>query len=402
MSLKPLSSNRSARKPAAPGSPALGLAIATVLLASACAPGPDAPSPDDTDGLSLTATLGDQAGDDRFARITAPPSLSFPQDHGPHPAYRQEWWYFTGQLTTPAGRDFGYQVTFFRFALDRDAPDAEASRWHASQLYMAHLAVSDPDGERFRAEERFARGALDLAGARADPLAVWVEDWRLDGTANEPLQLTLDLAGDLAGVRLELDASRPIVRHGNHGYSQKGEAVDNASAYYSITRLATRGEIRIDGDAYPVAGTSWFDREWGTSFLAPGVQGWDWFSLHLDDGRDLMLYRLRDDSGNSTPFSGGTLVQSDARGGWTTARLEAAQIALTPLAWWQSPATGVRYPIAWRLEIPSQDMVLTVRAALDGQELDLAARYWEGAVTVRGLGSTGEIGGRGYLELAGY
>lgn len=400
-------------------------------------------------GISLEAALGDQAGDGGFRTITAPPTLSFPADHGPHPAFRQEWWYFTGNLTTPEGRRFGYQATIFRFATgDAETAPSGASRWRASQLYMGHLAVSDVDGGAFHAADRFARGALGLAGAQAAPLKVWVEDWTIveatvppsggsppaaqatasraatarsgatappASTAAPPLprdvalppaaasfDVHLAMADDAMGVDLRLRAMRPIVPQGVDGYSQKGEDPANASAYYSIPRLRTTGEVRVNGERFSVEGSSWFDREWGTSFLPPGVAGWDWFSLQLDDGSDLMVYRLRTDEGEATAYSAGTLLRPDGAGGFDTVRLTAADLRARPDAWWRSPATGVRYPVAWSLAVPAQGLALRVEAALDAQELRLGTRYWEGAVTVSGHRGDAAVGGRGYLELAGY
>jgi predicted secreted hydrolase len=402
--------------------------VLTVVGIVACTPA----EPPEAAGISLAQALGDQSGDDRFARITGPPAFSFPEDHGPHPDYRQEWWYFTGHLDAENGRRFGYQVTFFRFALDREPRVEKGSHWHATQLYMAHLAVTEVDGRQFFAEERFARGAVGLAGAESAPLAVWVEDWRMDARvsaaeesvtgalgaggdadpglrepdvepAQPPFSVSVDLDGKEAGVALTLAAARPPVPQGVEGYSRKGAAPGNASAYYSITRLTTNGTLRVGDQQYQVSGSSWFDREWGTSFLAPGVVGWDWFSLQLEDGRDLMFYRLRDDAGNSTPFSAGTLVLVDgADEGMRSERLDGSDVVLEPLQWWTSPDTGVRYPVVWKLELPAHDLALEVSASLPSQELDLAARYWEGAVEVSGKEGDRVVSGRGYLELAGY
>ena len=255
---------------------------------------------------SVTALLGgeDPGG---FARATVPRAFRFPDDHGPHPEYRHEWWYFTGNLRTPGGRRFGYQLTFFRFALSPDPP-ARASRWATNQAYMAHFALTDVEGRRFRPFERVGRGALGLAGATARPLRVWLDDWSAEGAEASTLPIRLRAVEDGASIDLVLDTARPIVPQGDRGLSRKSAAPGNASYYYSMTRLATRGSVRVGGVSFPVEGNSWLDREWGTGSLEKGQTGWDWFALQLADGRDLMFYRLRGGDGLTDPFSAGTLV----------------------------------------------------------------------------------------------
>lgn len=375
------------------------------LCLVACAPGE---SPREGDGgLALDRALGAQSGDEDFLKVTAAPDLRFPRDHGAHPEYRQEWWYFTGNLATAQGRRFGYQATIFRFALGDDGSstggDEEPSAWRTEQLYMAHLAVSDIDGRTFAAADRFARDALGLAGAQTEPLRVWVEDWSIAGAADDAaFAVNLQFQDESMGIDLSLVAERPIVRQGVDGYSRKGDDPTNASAYYSLTRLRSTGTVHAGGTRHEVTGTSWFDREWGTSFLAPGVAGWDWFSLQLDDGRDLMFYRLRTAQGASTRWSAGTLAGYDEAGQWQVRRLQGDDVELTPRTRWRSANSGVEYPVSWTLRLPADDLALEVRAALEDQELNLATRYWEGAVDVTGRQGEKTISGRGYLELAGY
>ena len=332
-----------------------------------------------------------------FARATAPRAFRFPDDHGPHPEFRHEWWYFTGNLRGPGGRRFGYQLTFFRFALSPDPP-ARASRWAANQAYMAHFAVTDVQGNRFRHFERTGRGALGLAGATARPLRVGLDDWSAEGKKTSTLPIRLRAAEDDASIDLVLDTARPIVPQGDRGLSRKGAAPGNASHYYSMTRLATRGTVRVDGVSFPVEGNSWLDREWGTSSLEKGQVGWDWFALQLSDGRDLMFYRLRREDGGSDPFSAGTLVLPD--GSYRPLSLDDVQIET--LESWRSPEDGARYPSRWRLRLPSEGLELNVIPRIADQELRTAVRYWEGAVGVRGTSRGEPVEGEGYVELTGY
>ena len=332
-----------------------------------------------------------------FARATAPRAFRFPDDHGPHPEFRHEWWYFTGNLRGPGGRRFGYQLTFFRFALSPDPP-ARASRWAANQAYMAHFAVTDVQGNRFRHFERTGRGALGLAGATARPLRVGLDDWSAEGSKASTLPIRLRATEVEASVDLVLDTTRPIVLQGDRGLSRKSAAPGNASYYYSMTRLATRGSVRIDGVSFPVEGNSWLDREWGTSSLEKGQAGWDWFALQLSDGRDLMFYRLRRGDGVTDPFSAGTLVLPDG----SVRPLSADDVRIETLGAWRSPESGARYPSRWRMLLPSEGLELEVVPRIADQELRTSVRYYEGAVGVRGTSRGEAVEGDGYVELTGY
>lgn len=344
-------------------------------------------------------TVGDALGgvaDPGFARATMPRPFLFPADHGPHPSFRTEWWYFTGNLHTSSGRRFGYQLTFFRFAL---APDKvpRKSRWGANEIFMAHFTITDVEGKRFHAVERFSRAALGLAGAGGNPLAIHLEDWSAIALPGETFGMNLNAGSGDEAIHLRLQAAGPIMLNGERGLSRKGREPGNASYYYSIPRLATTGSIRVNGEEFAVTGLSWLDREWGTTALEPNQEGWDWFGLQLADGRALMFYRLRQKDGTTDPISGGTLMEVDG----TMQSLAAADVQLETTAWWRSPNSGSRYPARWRLRLPRENIDLEIVPLLADQELfATTVRYWEGAVVVRDLkdGSSG----RGYVELTGY
>ncbi len=251
-----------------------------------------------------------------------------------------------------------------------------------------------PSGS-FRASERFAREALDLAGVRSSPFRVHVEDWELAAAAGGFAPLRVHVADGDTAIDLELTPSRPPLLQGEAGLSRKGPEPGNASYYYSLPRLATRGTLTVDGKSFAVSGLSWLDREWSTSALAAGLVGWDWLALHLDDGSDLMVYRLRRADGSSAPESSGTLAGADG----SIVRFRAAQFTMTPVGHWTSPR-GVDYPASWRVKLPGLE--LTIEPLLADQELDLSVRYWEGAVRARGSANGLSIGGTGYLEMTGY
>ncbi len=333
---------------------------------------------------------GDDAG---FARVDGTGPFDFPRDHGPHPDHRHEWWYLTGHLADPDGHAYGFQLTLFRFGLTARPVEVErASAWRGASLYMAHFTVTDVDGGAFHAFERFARPGLGLAGARAAPFAAWVGPWRLESTADATFPLRLDAAERGVALELTLAQEKPLVAQGDGGTSRKGPQPGNATRYYTLPRLAAHGRLRLAGEEHAVRGTAWLDREWGSSALGEGVRGWDWFGLQLDDGRDLMLYRLRRDDGSTDPFSAGSVVAVDG----TVTPLAATAFEIEPRGTWRA-ADGVAYPARWRLHVPDHGLDLEVRPLLADQELRLAVRYWEGAVAV-----SGSVTGRGYAELTGY
>jgi len=367
--------------------------------------------------LSLLETLGAQKDDDRFEKALAPRAFSFPQDHGPHLGFRNEWWYWTGNLAARDGRRFGYQLTIFRSALGAVRP-ARASAWATNQAYMAHFTMTEiaGDGARgFHAFERLSRGAVGLAGAKGaepgEPFSAWVLDWSATAEAASPRPFAVRLRAVDAdvGIDLQLEQGKAAVLQGRDGLSQKGAAPGNASFYYSLTRMPTVGSVTSGGEEVHVEGSSWMDREWSTSALEEGQTGWDWFALQLDDGRELMFFRLRRVGGGFDEHSHGSIVDADG----SVTQLRSRDVRIDTLDSWTSPASGTTYPSRFRLTVtaPSAAMEVEVAAARTDQELNLSFRYWEGAVVVRGrdLAAVGTAGGvarpvqgRGYVELTGY
>jgi len=371
---------------------AMTLAVAAAAAAAAYALWPSSAG----HPIQATVAVREALGEDRagFARALAPRPLSFPQDHGPHPDFRTEWWYYTGNLQTPTGRHVGFQLTFFRVALSPEE-EPRASAWATRQLYLAHFAVTDTAGGRFHAASRASRAALGLAGAQPGPFRVWVESWSAEGEGGATRLRAQE--GDVA-IDLTVSPAKPVVLQGDRGLSRKGPESGNASLYYSFTRMLARGTVRLGAETLEVAGEAWMDREWSTSALGAAVEGWDWFAVQLDDGRELMVYVLRRRDGTPDPFSAGTLVAADG----TARRLEAGDVRIETLAHWTSPHSGVRYPARWRLSVPSAELQLEIEPRLTDQELRVGTRYWEGAVAVTGSSVRRPAAGQGYVELVGY
>ncbi|MBA2491914.1 MAG: carotenoid 1,2-hydratase [Gammaproteobacteria bacterium] len=340
----------------------------------------------------LAGVLGDSAG---YAQADRARRFRFPADFGAHPDFRQEWWYFTGNLQAADGRRFGYELTLFRIALSPNQTPGR-SAWRTDQLYTAHLALTDRQEHRFECYERFSRGAMGLAGARTAPFRVWLEDWRVAARPGGGFPWRLEANAGNWRLALALSPQKPLVLQGNRGLDRKS-AKGHASYYYSFTRLSTVGTLTLDGEIIDLNGLSWLDREWSSGSLADDQQGWDWFALQLNDGADIMFYRLRDTRDATDPNSGGVWV--DALGNSVT--LVASDVRIETLAHWSSPRGG-RYPARWRLTIPACDCRLIVTPIMADQELDVLVRYWEGAVDVTGLCGTDRVSGMGYVELTGY
>lgn len=342
----------------------------------------------------LVATADDAAG---FARAEGLRPLEFPADHGPHPDYQTEWWYYTGNLETGGGRHFGYQLTFFRRALVPPAQRQDRpSNWAANQVYMAHFALTDVAGGRYQAFERFARGAAGLAGAQGTPYHVWLEDWSAEEV--EPNVVRLRATQDGLTIDLLLTDRKGPILQGDGGYSQKGPEPGNASYYYSQTRLASSGTVQVVDEIYQVNGLSWMDHEFSTSALAPDQVGWDWFALQMDDGRELMVFQIRKVDGSVDPFSSGTLVTPDG----STRHLSRDDFEIRVGDTWRSPHSGATYPSQWTVRVPLADLTLDVEPYLADQELNVSYAYWEGAVQIRGEQAGSVISGSGYVEMTGY
>ncbi len=379
---------------------------------------------DTTENSAPVVSLHSELGGDAtgFERACEPVAFNFPEDHNAHPSFRNEWWYFTGNVESKSGTRFGFHVTFFRIAVnaqparddaDRQPISAQNSTWSASQFYMGHFAITEDETSAVVAHERFARAAAGLAGAQTEQgqLRVWLDNWTIVNQQTDPADFRtttwqLSLAEDDDYLDLSLRALKPVVEQGIRGYSQKSRDPCNSSYYYSIPRLQVDGTISRDGKAHKVSGSAWLDREWSSSALADDQIGWDWFALQLDDGRDLMVYHLRRQDGSIDPYSYAVTIDPDG----TKTVLPLPEYDIT--RWWTSPS-GARYPVDGSLTFNNESNETdnengtvkqseTIRFAplIDNQEMNLTVRYWEGAIKL--TDANGAAIGRGYLELTGY
>ena len=328
----------------------------------------------------------------------------WPRDHAVHSDFKTEWWYFTGDLRAADGRRFGYQVTFFRQGVRPPGERAAAqSRFVVDDLKFGHFTITDASAERFYFSQQLLRGAFGEAGfgdlQKESPFTkiAWLGDWSL-GTGDDGA-MHLRARDGARSLDLHMESAKPWALHGDAGLSKKAEVAGHASHYYSGTRMRSRGTLKSDGATLAVEGESWFDHEWATNQLAPGHSGWDWFSVQLDDGTELMIYRLRKKDGSVDGASSGSFVAKDG----SVRHLRLDELRLTPVKFWQSTRTRGRYPIGWRVEVPPLGIDLEVTTPVEAQELALdPVAYWEGMIDVRGKRDGRAVNGHGYLELTGY
>ena len=370
---------------------------------------------------------GDTEG---FAQALGPREFVFPDDHGAHPGFKTEWWYYTGNLFTEEGRQFGYQFTIFRNQLrpldadlahinpedpvrinpedpaqmNPEGNSARESEWSTNQLYLAHFAISDVSKRDHVFDERYSRGTAGLAGASVDPYRIWLEDWEItrvkDSEATDerfPVRIKAEMS-DGTALDVVLNPQKPLVLQGEEGYDKKGGEDGNASYYISFTRMQTEGLLKKDGESLAVSGLSWMDHEWSTSALDSGQTGWDWFSIQLSNGYELMYYQIRNADPELAPQTTGSLVAPNGQ----KRDLDQGEVRLEVLEYWTSPNTGARYPMQWTLAIPSEELEMDVTTVFDDQEMTVSVQYYEGAVHVSGKFRDEAIDGNGYIEMTGY
>jgi predicted secreted hydrolase len=359
--------------------------------------------------LILLAALADHQvmaeDQEGYLAVTGPCNQTFPKDHGPHPGFRTEWWYYTGNLVAESGDRYGFQLTFFRSQISpTDAAQnwpRPSSSWRTQQIYAGHAAISDLNKKRHQHAELMGREALGIAGISQEgsQTTVFIKNWSATiGAESHHLKAhTVDFSIDL-----RLQSAKPPVLHGQAGYSRKGSTAERASCYYSLTRLISKGWMQIDGQTVEVEGLSWMDHEYSTASLEEGIVGWDWFSLQFSDQTELMLYLLREENGKINAASSGTFIDPSGK----PQHLTREDFSVTPLRQWKSPRSEAVYPVAWRVNVAPLALQVTIEANLTDQEMVTSAStgvtYWEGSVSASGSVGKQPVKASGYVELTGY
>jgi predicted secreted hydrolase len=361
--------------------------------------------------LNLTLILWGAAAvpaADGFKRALPGRTYSFPQDHFSHPEFKTEWWYYSGHLQSEEKekRPFGYQLTFFRTGLKKDDKPRK-SKWAISDLFFAHLALTDESSKKFEYREKISRGSLGEAGAlpfskSEKTFRIWIEDWSVEGTGPSLRDHRLKGGNPDLGMDLNLAPERSPVIHGQNGISRKAEGEGYASHYYSTPRMTTEGKIFLKGKEVRVRGQSWMDHEFGSAQLREYQVGWDWFSIQLENGTDLMFYQLRHRDGKIDPYSSGTIIFADG----SSKHLAAKDFQIDVLDTWKSPKSGAAYPSKWTIKVPAYRISLTLTPTVKDQELvtqeSTRVTYWEGSADVEGKSEANQVRGKGYVEMTGY
>jgi predicted secreted hydrolase len=341
-----------------------------------------------------------------FKRALPGRIYTFPQDHFSHPEFKTEWWYYSGHLMAQDKKSFGYQLTFFRTGLTRETKN-QKSKWSIQDLYFAHLAITDESKKKFKYLEKISRGSLGEAGASPyksgeKSFRIWIEDWSIEGKGPSMQYYSLKAGDKNFGIELMLTPEKNPVIHGQNGISQKAEGEGYASHYYSIPRLKTEGKIFLQNKEVSVQGISWMDHEFGSTQLREYQVGWDWFSIQLDNGMELMLYQIRQKDGNIDPFSSGTIVFPNG----IYQHLPKKEFQIEVLDKWKSKKSGAIYPSKWNIKVPGHQLEVILSPTVQDQELitkgSTRVTYWEGSVKVEGKYQGNPIKGMGYAELTGY
>ena len=351
----------------------------------------------DSDRSSVSSLLTETDAPAGFSYAQTTREFSFPRDHYQHPAFRSEWWYFTGNLYDGNNRNYGFDVTIFRFGLT-PTQDKQQASLRTNNIFLAHFAIADVQAEKYLKAEKYSRQLPGITEVTKQPVRIQVENWFIEQRSSQPEKWHIDATTNQFGLSLELSGIRPIALQGENGLSKKSAAPGNASYYYSIPKLAVNGTIKIGEKTSEVTGHAWFDREWSTSALESGQVGWDWFGLHLDQDTELMYYQIRHANGTRDTQSHGSLFTDRGRNRIALGN----EIMLQPIKYWRSTKTNARYPVVWRLQSAQHELDLLIEAKFNDQQWDNAFVYWEGAVSVTGLFKSKSINGEGFLEMTGY
>lgn len=321
----------------------------------------------------------------------------FPRDHGSHEDFKTEWWYYTGHMQTESNKKFGYELTFFRHGIEHDS---SLKTKEDRNVYLAHFALTDETGGKFKYFEKLSRSGLPVAFARSDILSVQNQGWSVEQLGD---RFVLRADGDKSGIRLLLSPAKKPIIHGKDGVSQKASCKGCASHYYSLTRLKTEGLVYVDGKPERItSGWSWMDHEFGSNQLTAEQIGWDWFSVQLENNTELMLYVMRRRDGSLDKNSSGTIIGADGN----AIHLAKDDFKISSTSKWTSPNSNGVYPMGWSVEVPDHQIKLSVSPVLKDQELltkrSTGVTYWEGAADVSGTVAGKAVRGQSYVEMTGY
>ncbi|MGZ9899494.1 lipocalin-like domain-containing protein [Shewanella gaetbuli] len=364
------------------------LVLTTLLLVSGCNQAPEAPQ-------SMGKIMGSSA--EGYTEVVQGKKLTFPLDHQAHNDFKQEWWYLTANLTTESGEPLGIQWTQFRIALSAPKNTQEQTllspnQWQTNQLYTAHAALTSTHSHQIA--QNWSRGHPQLAYTHTKPFTVALKNWQWRSKSNQMFPATLSVDTKDFAYQLTLISDTEFQLQGDQGYSIKSADNSVASYYYSQPFIKVTGSITRNGKQQNVQGDAWLDREWSSQFLTKSQQGWDWFSLRLNEQQTLMIFQLRGTAENPAFYSA-RLMNKDGRGRNINSRDNPNDISMTPITWTQT-ALG-KHPTEWQINIEREQISLHTKALNPQSDMALSIAYWEGPIYF-----TGTHQGNGYMELTGY
>jgi predicted secreted hydrolase len=375
----------------------LGILLLIILI-SACSKNSDISADDETSqqnsaifsGLSrysveqqTPANNKENSANKSLANVTPGYNMTFPFDHGSHPEFAVEWWYLTANLTDKQNNPYALQWTLFRFA-----SDTQHTPWANAQQYMGHVGLRD--GKQAWFEERFARGGVGNAGISTAPFNVFIDDWQWLAQSSSMFPSTLDFTIDKhIKVNLNFATDKPFVKHGEQGFSRKLRHSEQASYYYSQPHIQVSGELELPTGTVQVSGNAWFDHEWTSQYLSPLAQGWDWFSIHFDDGLKLMLFNMRHQK--QQDYWSGTLITKNGK----TIHLSEQDIQGKVTK--RDKVEGRLLPLHWSIQLPKYQIDIQIAPMQTEQWNPGLFSYYEGGTVISGSHS-----GVGFIELTGY
>ncbi len=318
--------------------------------------------------------------------------LSFPEDHGEHSGVQKELWQFSGMLRDCKGKNYGFQVTFFRLNMGNDLPQRQ-SAWASRNIYWAQLAYAAEDGDRLILKQRTSRDALGLAGYlsdHADLQKLWLYDWQVQvlQTPAGQSRFILQLADKNDNLQLTLQPVKSAIEM----------SLIEQMKFYGISRLLAEGSLQIGGQSRTVSGVAFFDHAWGNLPIGGGQLVWNRFFLQLSNKQELVILQSRRRDGSGTPVHSGYLIDRNAE----VVELSRKQFELKILEYWESQKTGIHYPLSWQVNIPDKRMTLIITALINDQETNDEFVNWSGTVQVAGEAAGTKVQGSGLLQLSGY
>ncbi|WP_170463299.1 lipocalin family protein [Ruegeria arenilitoris] len=340
------------------------------------------------DFASVLANISDEG----FERPSSDWKLELPEDHGAHVNSRTETWQLHTHLRDDDGNEFGFQFLFLRIGIVPPTVPPAESVWDVRQLERVHIALLDANSAKVAREERFGRGIPSISGFDWNAAELRMDNWFLS-FADDGSPATLKLYATISDKSVVEFDIRPV----KQAVALEPDGADAPFVGYSITRLTVDGTVDQGQGKKRVTGTAWYDHLWG-ELPVPGAGpvAWDRLQLQLEDGAEISAVRSRRIDGRGAASVNGAIFEPNGE----VISLDEETIKMTAFRTWQSPYTGVEYPIEWQLEGP--DLDITIEPLFDAQVLDFSVPLWSGLVRVKGSRAQSPVSGFGTLQLTGY